>query len=119
VITWQSLYENQKQRMRAVKHIDRLAVTIRVESVSAREAVVLSTQDWTRVVAAGEGGRDVRLRTGVTPREVWNRGLDGTWKMLRFTEENPPRAVLPDATSRREPRSTSRSRSGSKTPMTR
>jgi hypothetical protein len=96
VITWQSLYENQKQRMRTIKHIDRLVVTIRVESASGTEAVVLSTQDWSRVVP-GPDGKDVRLVTGVTHREVWQR-VDGQWKMLRFTEENPTRETVADAT---------------------
>jgi ketosteroid isomerase-like protein len=96
VITWDSLYENQKQRMRTIKHIDRLIVTIRVESVSETEAVVLSTQDWSRVVP-GPDGKDVRLVTGVTHREVWQKA-DGQWKMLKFTEENPTREIPADAT---------------------
>jgi hypothetical protein len=95
-VTWDSLYESQKTRMAAVKHVDHLIVTIEVESANATDAVVLSTQDWSRV-GPGADGKDTRLRTSVTHREIW-RKENGVWKMLRFTEENPKREVIADAT---------------------
>jgi hypothetical protein len=101
-MTWEGLYEAQKQRMATIKHIDHLIVTIQVESVSPTDAVVLSTQDWSRVVP-GPDGKDVRMITGITHREIW-KNVGGEWRMEKFTEENPTRKVEEDAkiTSREE-----------------
>lgn len=96
VLTWQSLYDRQEVQMKALKHTDRFVLTIEVESVSADSAIVLSTQDWTRVVVSSKEG-DVRYRTGVTHRETWRR-VGGEWKMDGFAEENQKREKLDDAT---------------------
>lgn len=95
VLTWQNLYDRQKMQMAALKHTDRFVLTIEVQSVSADSAIVLSTQDWTRVVVSSTEG-EVRYRTGVTHRETWRR-VGGQWKMDGFIEENQKREKLDDA----------------------
>ena len=94
VMTWQSLYDRQKHQMAALKHIDRFVVTIAVESVNAESAVVLSTQDWTRVVVSD--GKDARFKTGVTHREMWKK-TGGQWRMESLTEHDQTREELGDA----------------------
>jgi hypothetical protein len=96
VLTWESLFERQKHQMASLQHTDRFVLTIEVESVAADSAIVLSTQDWTRVVK-GSDGKDVRYKTGVTHREKWNK-VGGQWKMDGFTEHNQVREKLDDAT---------------------
>ncbi len=92
---WKQLFDLQKVRMAAIKHIDHLFVTITVESVNATDAVVLSTQDWSRV-RPGTDNKDTRIVTSVTHREIWQKG-HGKWKMIRFTEENQKNEVASDA----------------------
>jgi len=94
VMTWQSLYDRQKHQLAALKHIDRFVVTIAVESVGADSAVVLTTQDWTRVVLSD--GKDTRFKTGVTHREIWKK-TDGKWRMESFTEHDQFREQLADS----------------------
>ncbi len=94
--TWASLYEDQKQCMRTVKHIDWLAVTIRIESVSSTDAVVLSIRNWSRVVA-GPDGIDIRLKATVTHRETWHKAA-GKWTMLRLSEEDATQEAQADTT---------------------
>lgn len=95
VVTWQALHERQKRQMAALRRTDRFLVTIEVASVGLETAVVLSTQDWTRVVAGAEG-EDARFRTTVTHRESWKR-VGGRWRMESFTEQDPSRERLDDA----------------------
>lgn len=94
VVTWQTLYDIHKLDMSAVKHIDRFVVTIEVESVTAGSAVVLNTQDMTRVVT-GSDGKDGRSKTAVTHREIWKK-VDGQWKMDTFTVQYQTREQLDD-----------------------
>jgi hypothetical protein len=96
LLTWQGLHESTKARMAAVSHVDHFLVTIEVEDVRGDAAVVLSTQDWSRVTR-GQDGKAVRLKTGVTHRDTWKR-TRGQWKMEGFTEHGQTREQRDDVT---------------------
>ena len=84
------LRDDVQRRMNTTTSIDYLKIEIEVESVKGNEAIVLSRQNFSRLLLLTDG-KERRRITSVTHREVWDR-VDKTWTLKKFTEQDPKAA---------------------------
>jgi hypothetical protein len=82
-----ALREDVQRRMAMTKSIDYLRIDIAVESVKSSQAIVLSQQQFSRLLRLPDG-KERRRITSVTHRETWEKSDKG-WKLKGFTEQDP------------------------------
>lgn len=74
-----------KQRMERIKRLNYLKIKIKEFTVTGDEAVAITTQEFSRVVADAQGREHTVVSKGTTHRDTWVRTESG-W-MLRSVEE--------------------------------
>lgn len=74
-----------KQRMGRIKKVNYLKIKIKKLTVTGDEAVAITTQEFSRVVADAEGREHKVVSKGTTHRDTWVRSESG-W-MLKSVEE--------------------------------
>ena len=81
-----ALLNDVQRRMAMTKSIDYLRINMEVESVKGNEAIVLSRQQFSRLLRLPDG-KERRRITSATHRETWEK-LDQGWKLKGFTEHD-------------------------------